>query len=630
MGIEESSEGYKLLCDEYLSLVLYEYNQFLFEKKELEELIERYANFRSELYDLQQISEDLINQTIQMESDIIKDKETAERLKKENIELTRVFKIYNSRKVVRFSNKIHNLFSKPKKGAKKIVRKTRDINTKRKNKGSKTTNSTLNHSEKSKTDQLNLKRLKDIKVAIILDEFSYNGFKFEFNAIPLEPTDWLEVMQTEKPDLFLCESAWSGGAWQGRIQYDAETETENRAVLLHILNFCRESKIPTIFWNKEDPTNFNSFYDTALRFDHIFTTDEECVKLYRDKYGHESVHCMIFAGQPRLFNPIETHKRTEDIVFAGSWYAHHTERSREMEQIFDNILRSGYNLKIYDRFHEFSKKHPNYRFPEKYHSYLNPPVNHDQIGDIYKESNYALNINTVTKSKTMFARRVFELMLCNTMVLSNYSIGLHHLFNENIEFVEKNRIDLTTSKQKRINNLYNVLQSHTYKNRFKQILNTINYEYLADDNSVTVYYTVKGQDEVDKVIEHFNSLDYDYKKIIVVLEDGIPENIIQRYATNNVTLYSLKNLLNQVETIENNTPYFIFANLELDKEFINKAVLHYSYIDTEYGIKQGNKFIFKKIVNTENVLLGTENFRPALKNHFTDDTNEILTYVIQI
>ena len=32
-----------------------------------------------------------------------------------------------------------------------------------------------------------------------------------------------------------------------------------------------------------------------------------------------------------------------------------------------------------------------------------------------------LNINTVTDSDTMFARRVFELMSSNTLVISNYS-----------------------------------------------------------------------------------------------------------------------------------------------------------------------------------------------------------------
>jgi hypothetical protein len=624
MKIEENRDS-QLLLDEYLSLALCEYNQFLFEKNRLEELIRRYDNFRSQLYNLQEISEDLINKTTEMESDLIIKRETAERLEKENVELTKVLEIYNSRKIIKFSNKIYGPFSSHKKFAKKIVRKTKTINSKMKNLNSKQKD--LKSSEKVKTS---LKSLKDIKVAIILDEFSYNGFKYEFNAIPLEPNNWLEIMQTEKPDMLLCESAWSGGAWQGRIQYNGEEEPENRAILLNLLQFCKDNKVPTIFWNKEDPTNFNSFYDTALRFDHIFTTDEECVELYRDKYGHESVHCLLFAGQPQLFNPIETHKRTEDVIFAGSWYVHHTERSKEMEQILDNILRSGYQLKIYNRFQEFSKKHPNYRFPEKYHEYLNPPVSHDQIGNIYKESKYSLNINTVTKSTTMFARRVFELMLCNTLILSNYSNGMHRLFDDNVVFVGNEKIDLSNSELKQINNLYNILKNHTYKNRFQEILDAIGYEYQHVEETVTIYYILNTKLEVEEVLKHYNNIEYPAKKI-VLLSNQLLKAEVDDLISDSIKEYEFYdyNDIDEVK-IPNNTSYFILANTKLEKDFIEKAVLHFSYIAPEFGIERGDKFNFKYSDKTENVLFENKNFSTVLNNQIKGLKTNFPVYKILI
>jgi hypothetical protein len=477
--------------------------------------------------------------------------------------------------------------------------------------------------------------LKDIKIAVILDEFSYNSFKYEFEAFPIEPSNWLEIFQTEKPDLFLCESAWQGvdsekKPWQGKVNFYANSKIGISGVLIDILKYCKENGITTIFWNKEDPTNFKSFFNTALRFDHIFTSEEKCIQKYKGEHGHKSVHSLMFAAQPRLFNPIEEQERTEDIIFAGSWYSHFTQRCNEMIEIFDNILDSGFNLKIYDRGYYTLKENPKRIFPDKYGKYINPPIPHDQIEKVYKESKYALNINTVTKSKTMFARRAFELMLCNTLVLSNYSVGLDNLFGDNVVFIGKDKIDLTNSEEKRINNLNNVLKNHTYTNRFKQILDTINYEYLSEDKNVTIYYNVKNESDIEKVLEHYNSINYSPKKLVLLLSNPVPDPLIYKYENENITIYPLNYFLNPYETISNDTPYFIFADLQLKKDFIEKAILHYSYIEPEFGIALGHKFIFRKTDKMHNVLFTNENFINTLQNILKDNSNELSVYTIQI
>jgi len=339
----------------------------------------------------------------------------------------------------------------------------------------------------SKQEKINVKRIKDIKVAVVLDEFSYNCFKYEFNAIPIEPSNWLEIFETKKPDVFLCESAWSGidsklRPWKGQIYSSINFKYENRTVLLAILDYCKKHNIPTIFWNKEDPTHYHdkvcNFVDTAIKFDHIFTTSKECIQKYKEDYGHESVHLLMFAAQPKLFNPIDEQERSKDVIFAGSWYSQHSQRCKDMIQIFDKILDSGYNLKIYDRVYYTHKGDPTRVFPEKYSEYVNPPVSFNQMGNVYKESEYAININTETESSTMFARRVFEIMLCNTLVLSNYSKGMQDLFGDDVIFLQggDEKLDLSSTEESRLNNLYNVLKNHTYSVRFKQLLDNINYQ----------------------------------------------------------------------------------------------------------------------------------------------------------
>ncbi len=153
------------------------------------------------------------------------------------------------------------------------------------------------------------RRAKDLKVALIADEFTYNCFKFEFTPIIFDPQNWRERFEADRPDLFLCESAWSGvdsvtRPWKGRIYASSNFARENRTELLEILAWCNRENIPTVFWNKEDPTHFDdkihNFIDTAVQFDHIFTTDVTCVPRYEEEYNHPSVHCLPFAAQPKL------------------------------------------------------------------------------------------------------------------------------------------------------------------------------------------------------------------------------------------------------------------------------------------------------------------------------------------
>lgn len=356
-----------------------------------------------------------------------------------------------------------------------------------------------------------VRRPKDIRVAAILDEFSYNSFKYECNLLSLDPGRWLEQLDGFQPDLFLCESAWSGHdsdlrPWKGRIYTSTNFKSENRGALLEILDYCSKMGIPTVFWNKEDPSHYedevHNFIDTAIKFDHIFTTDIDCVERYRHDYGHESVDVLPFAVQPRMFNPIKTSDRTDVVTFAGGWYSNHVRRSEGMSNIFRTILDSGRGLKIYDRF--WGSGDDSHEFPKEFQQYLNPPVPNDVVSGVYKESEVSLTINTETTSPTMFARRIFELMACDTFVISNYSAGVEQFFGENVLFLDKNPSglrELTPEKALEIRreNLQNVLTNHTYEKRFEKILSISQIEFNSDELGSAVVVLVSETDSLEKV-----------------------------------------------------------------------------------------------------------------------------------
>lgn len=519
---------------------------------------------------------------------------------------------YKSRKVVKITDKLIKI-------SKKII-KNFNINTPQKSvKKLKTESNDLN----------NTKTQDKIKVAVIMDEFTYNSFKHEFIPIVVEPNNWKVVFETEKPELFFCESVWEGidtkkKPWNKKIYTGIEFEKENRSILFSILDYCKKNRIPTIFWNKEDPTHFHdlryNFIDTALRFDYIFTTAEECIELYENK-GHSNVYCLPFAGQPKLFNPIKNHDRTDEVIFAGSWYRNHPERSKKMTKIFNTILNQNYALKIYNRAYYLNYK--DRIFPKKYQKFIYPPVPFYKIEKIYKESKFSLNINTVENSKTMFARRVFELILCNTMVLSNYSVGMKILFGDNVIFVDtKDDFEIKDSEEKRINNLYIVLENHTYEKRFEQILDTIKFNYRKKNKFVTIYYIANTYSDMKEIIRNYQKIDYSYKKLSIILSENFPKDKIKELHTDysqKFTLYFEPDLLGKSKLYINKTPYFIFQNSNFERDFVKKAILHYKYISENYGIVNGeNNFTFNFTKNPFEVLFPANTFVDVFDSIFND------------
>lgn len=439
-----------------------------------------------------------------------------------------------------------------------------------------------------------------LKVAFIADEFTYNSFKDEFSAVVLEPDTWREQFEIDKPDIFFCESAWSGvdskrRPWKGRIYASVNFARENRTILLEILAYCRQKGIPTLFWNKEDPTHYpdrkHDFVKTAALFDYVFTSAEECVAQYKKDYGLKNVFALPFATNPRLFNPLETAVRSNKVVFAGSWYANHIERSKAMEQILDSLIASGYEPEIYDRY--YGDPDPLHIWPEKYLPYIKPGQPHDQMPAVYKSSQLGLNFNTVTESSTMFARRVFELMSSNTLVVSNYSKGVAEMFGDLVVFADQDpgRLGRLSEAERdliREQALQLVLTEHTYAKRWRYMLNCIGFQVKADNEDITLVSRVASDSEAMASISYFeqhfgrNSS----CRLLLVVSAKVPDIDVaafyQKYNRFGITVTSESFM--QKHALESKyqpitTPYFMLFNpvSAPAASWLDKAKLHLSY-----------------------------------------------------
>lgn len=258
---------------------------------------------------------------------------------------------------------------------------------------------------------------RDLTVATILDPISSAVFAPEFRSIPLRQGEWRTQLDQHEPDLLFVESAFGGinGDWAFRVAHFGEPHTD----LSELVRAARDASIPTVFWNKEDPINYGMFIGSASLFDHVFTVDANTLDRYHTDLGHNRVHVLPFAAQPALhYPPANDSKRTGTVAFAGSYYAKkHPKRRTQMEMLLGPAL--DFHLDIYDRMG--TSDDPRFAWPERFRSRIVGSVPYPEMGDVYRLYKVFLNVNTVTDSPTMCARRIFELAATGTPILSGPS-----------------------------------------------------------------------------------------------------------------------------------------------------------------------------------------------------------------
>lgn len=318
-------------------------------------------------------------------------------------------------------------------------------------------------------------RLDQVRIASIMDEFTFNAFSECCEVTQLTATEWRNEVDATRPHLLFIESAWDGkdSTWQRQV---SATSGELRKLVAH----CRLTGIPIVFWSKEDPVHFKAFLDTARLADVVFTTDIDCIRHYKQELGHEEVYLLPFATQPRAHNPVERYDRKPGFCFAGSYYVRYPVRQRDFDSILHAVAELG-EVDIYDRNH--GKDHPNYKFPERYRQYILGNLRFDQIDIAYKGYDFGININTVKHSQSMFARRVFDLLASNTTVVSNFSRGLRLMFGDlvvssddrgqllgRLRPLSKDRV---LHRKHRLLGLRKVLSGHTYQHRLDYLLGKV-------------------------------------------------------------------------------------------------------------------------------------------------------------
>ncbi|MDA2312723.1 glycosyltransferase [Bacillus cereus group sp. MYBK35-2] len=375
---------------------------------------------------------------------------------------------------------------------------------------------------------------KDIKIAVILDEFSYECFKYEANLLPITQENWKEVIEKENPSMLLVESAWAGnnGAWNYKV---ANLHKNNKHVQLkELVDFCKEKEIPTVFWDKEGKDNFEIFKEAGSYFEYIFVTDEHNIENFKEASGHNCVFPLSFAAQPRIHNPINKNRgKLGTVAFSGSWYGNkHPDRIKDVENIVAPAIDFG--LDIYDRFYGMELKTATDRtWPELYQGSIIGNLSYDHMVEAYKNYDVFLNVNSIQNSKYMFSRRVYEVLASKTMVISGDSIGVREqlgdfLYISNspnttqsiLKMLLQNPLKL--EREAKLAQRF-IMEQHTYRHRLEELFDIVGVKYQkAAEKLVSVVAITNRPQFMNNLYESLANQTYkNTEKIIILNNDSM-------------------------------------------------------------------------------------------------------------
>jgi hypothetical protein len=331
------------------------------------------------------------------------------------------------------------------------------------------------------------KGLEGIKIAIVADELTSSCLSLNSHIKFLTNLNYKLVLKYWKPDFLFVESAWHGcrNSWKFKVASYPDYPKRNNEQLRKVVEYAKNLGIPTVFWNKEDGVHFDRFIDSANLFDHIFTVDENCILKYQAVVETSvTVNTLLFAVQPKFHFFSGFNFKHNRANFVGSYSQHvHAHRKQWQDGVFQAVCDTGLGLTAFDR--NSSRKSSNYRYPSFDDLEVKPAVKYKETGQVYKDYLVSLNVNTIEDSKTMFSRRLVEILACGGIAVTNSTPAVSELFDEYCHTVDSYEEGLELFQRFKLGGPSNddlekaragadyVAENHTWNHRLEEIYKVI-------------------------------------------------------------------------------------------------------------------------------------------------------------
>lgn len=433
------------------------------------------------------------------------------------------------------------------------------------------------------------------KIGMVADEFLYNSYKDIANVIYIPSDITKEEIKNMNLDVMIFVTAWKGldGSWKGLSTHNHE----KRQAAYNIIDILKDLCIPTVFYSKEDPVNFELYKDLANACDYIYTSAVECVNDYKEYCDTDKVKVLEFGVNPHYHNPVGSRGNSTDIlkndvIFSGSWTKKYGTRNQESKTIFEGVIENDNELTIVDRNLHLNKQR--YQYPAKFIPFITAPINHEKLQDIHRVHTYGININSVKYSQTMFANRIYELQAFGNVVLSNYSVGVNDKF-PNI-FIINTKADVPSILngyneeeilEFRSKAIRNVMLNNTTYHRIYQVLNDLN---MIDSLPAVPKVAIIVKDKNEQLTRFFDSQIYAEKTLLTIDEFTSQKENFDYYA------YFDEKYVYEEYYIADLVSAFVYV----DVDFVSKTAditKHHNYLDkvtnnnlTMYSVHKKNNF----------------------------------------
>jgi hypothetical protein len=284
-----------------------------------------------------------------------------------------------------------------------------------------------------------------MKIGLISDEILYETLSLSklCQIQYISVLNYKELIDKKKIDFLLIESCWSGidNTWKYKLaKYNFCFWRSNREILRVIL-YAKDKGIKVVFWSKEDDYHFDRFINVAKHCDYIFTVDENSIAEYKKITSSLiPVHSLMFGIQPKIHNYTTIENKINKGCFVGSYSRHlHRERRIWQKMVFEVCNNENLDINIYDR-----NLHRN-RYLNKYPTYSNltihAPIPYKETAKIYQKFLINFNVNSIRNSKTMFSRRLIEILASGGICVSSDALSINHYFKQFVYVIKNNEIE---------------------------------------------------------------------------------------------------------------------------------------------------------------------------------------------
>lgn len=368
-----------------------------------------------------------------------------------------------------------------------------------------------------------------IKIAAIVSERLFHGFRYECNLLLLTENSWEETMMHGGPDLLLVESciATATGDWHLPLNNLSKGPSD----VIRILSLAKKNNVPSVFWITQDFQYIEHYKNIAAYFDYVFCADTRSVEALCNAGIKATV--LLPAIQPAIYHPFREYDFSRsaslNVLYDGicdlEEYGEHVTLLKDVKKYGLSIIESRYKL-LKGRISFFDD------------------LNNNILGCVTFASRivalkYASAFLMISKSlatRTTQQWMALECAACRTPVLHLGEL-LKDDIRKDIVAQHKNNSDILTELYRfKEDDLYReklahlawrkVNSEHTFTHRFQTICQAASVPLI--NNSLPLISTLfasKRESHIENCIKTFKNQKYKNKEMIIIYNGPLSSSI---------------------------------------------------------------------------------------------------------